>query len=107
MEFYVMGLNSMESILFKHYMISLKKSLKPFHVVPWVLNPPLGSLLMVMYGPLCGYMDIALEMEVEPMEFRWYVEEDFEEYFETLVVGGMVFGTLLFGVFDVQNILKN
>ena len=30
---------SMESILFKYYMISLKESLKPLHVVPWVLNP--------------------------------------------------------------------
>ena len=41
------------------------------------------------------------------MEVPWYVEEDFEEYFETLVVGGMVFGTLMCGVFDVLNILKN
>ena len=32
-----------------------------------------------------------------------YVEEDFE----TLVVGGMVFGTLMCGVFDVLDILKN
>ena len=39
MESYVMGLKSMESILFKYYMISLKESLKPLHVVPWVLNP--------------------------------------------------------------------
>ena len=31
-------LKSMESILFKYYMISLKESLKPLHVVPWVLN---------------------------------------------------------------------
>ena len=45
-------------------------------------------------------------MEVEPMEVSWYVE-DFEEDFETLVVGGMVFGTLMCGVFDVLNILKN
>ena len=27
------------------------------------------------------------------MEVPWYVEEYFEEDFETLVVGGMVFGT--------------
>ena len=38
MESYVMGLKSMESILFKYYMISFKNSLKPLHVVPWVLN---------------------------------------------------------------------
>ena len=31
-------LKSMESILFKYYMISLKESLKHLHVVPWVLN---------------------------------------------------------------------
>ena len=62
-----MGLKSMESILFKYYMISLKKSLKPLHVVHWVLNPhTLGSLLMVMYGPLCGYMAIGMYMEVDP-----------------------------------------
>ena len=30
-----------------------------------------------------------------------------EEYFETLVVGGMVFGTLMCGVFDLLDILKN
>ena len=30
-----------------------------------------------------------------------------EEYFETLVFGGMVFGTLMCGVFDILNILKN
>ena len=42
-------------------------------------------------------------MEVEPMGVPWYVEEDFE----TLVVGGMVFGTLMCGVFDVLNIFKN
>ena len=46
-------------------------------------------------------------MEVEPMEFPWYVEEEFEEDFETLVVGGMVFSTFMCGVFDVLNILKN
>ena len=34
-----MGLKSMEIILFKYYMISLKESLKPLHVVPCVLNP--------------------------------------------------------------------
>ena len=54
---------------------------------------------MVMYDTLCGYMDIG----IEPMDMTWYVEE----YFETLVVGGMVFGTLMCGVFDVLNILKN
>ena len=42
-------------------------------------------------------------MEVDPMEVPWYVEEDFE----TLVVGGMVFDTLMCGVFDVLEILKN
>ena len=31
-------LKSMESILFKYYIIYLKESLKPLHVVPWVLN---------------------------------------------------------------------
>ena len=50
-------------------------------------------------------------MEVEPMYIPWYVEEyfeeEFEEDFETLVVGGMVFGTLMCGVFEVLNILKN
>ena len=56
-----------------------------------------------MYGPICGYMDFGMYMEVDPMEFPWYVEEDFE----TFVVGGMVFGTLMCGVFDVLNILKN
>ena len=45
-------------------------------------------------------------MEVEPMDVPWYVEEDFEEKFETLVVGGMVFGTLMCGVFNVMNKLK-
>ena len=30
-----------------------------------------------------------------------------KEDFETLVVGGMVFGTLMCGAFDVLNILKN
>ena len=103
-----MGLNSMESILFKYYIISLKKSLKPLHVVHWALNPhTLGSLLMVMYGPLCGYMDIVMYMELYPMEFPSYVQEYFKEYFETLVVGGMVFGTVMCGVFDVLDILKN
>ena len=37
------------------------------------------------------------------MEFPLNVEEDFE----TLLVGGMVFGTLMCGVFDVLDILKN
>jgi hypothetical protein len=36
-------------------------------------------------------------MEVDPTDVPWYVEEDFE----TLVVSGMVFGTLMCGVFDV------
>ena len=40
-----MGLKSMESILFKYYMISLKESLKPLHVVPWVLNPHTWQLV--------------------------------------------------------------
>ena len=48
-----------------------------------------------------------MNMEVGPMEIPWYVEEDFEEYFETLVVGGMVFGTLMCRVFDVLDIIKN
>ena len=42
-------------------------------------------------------------MEVEPMDMTWYVEEDFE----TLVVGVMVFDTLMCGVFDVLDILNN
>ena len=46
-------------------------------------------------------------MEVETMDVPWYVEEGFEEDFETVVVGGMVFGTLMYGVFDVLNILNN
>ena len=37
------------------------------------------------------------------MDMPLYVEEDFE----TLVVGGMVFGTFMCGVFDVLNILNN
>ena len=57
---------------------------------------------MVMYGPPCGYMAIGMLMEVEPMDMPWYVEEDSE----TLVVGGMVFGTFMCGVFDVLNKLK-
>ena len=36
------------------------------------------------------------------MEFPLNVEEDFE----TLLVGGMVFGTLMCGVFDVLNKLN-
>ena len=50
MESYVMELKSMEGILFKYCMISLKESLKHFNVVPWVSN----------HGPICGYMDIGL-----------------------------------------------
>ena len=46
-------------------------------------------------------------MEVEPTYMPWYVEDNFEEDFETLVVGGMVFGTLMCGFFDFLNILKN
>ena len=46
-------------------------------------------------------------MEVDPTYVPWYVEEYFEEDFETLIVGGMVFGTLMCGVFDVLDILKN
>ena len=42
-------------------------------------------------------------MEVEPTYVPWYAEE----YFETLVVGGMVFDTLMCEVFDVLDILKN
>ena len=45
-------------------------------------------------------------MDVEPTEVPWYVE-DFKEDFETLVVGGMVFGALMCGVFDVLSIMKN
>ena len=41
------------------------------------------------------------------MEVPWYVEEYFEDDFETLVVSVMVFGTLMCGVFDVLNTLKN
>ena len=62
---------------------------------------------MVMYGPPCGYLTIGILMEVEPMDMPWYVEEFFEEDFKILVVGGMVFGTLMCGVFDVLDILKN
>ena len=46
-------------------------------------------------------------MEVDPTYVRWYVEEYFEEDFETLAVGGMVFATLMCGVFGVLDILKN
>ena len=46
---------------------------------------------------LYGYWD------VEPTYVPWYIEE----YFETLVVSGMVFGILMCGVFDVLDILKN
>ena len=62
---------------------------------------------MMVYGPICGYMDIGMYMEVEPTYVPWYVEEYFEKDFETLVVSGMVFGTLMCGVFDVLDILKN
>ena len=58
---------------------------------------------MVMYGHISVYMGIGMYMEVEPTYVPWYVEE----YFETLVVSGMVFGTLKCGVFDVLDILKN
>ena len=58
---------------------------------------------MVMYSPLYGYMDIGMLMDLDTMDMLWYVEEDFE----TLVVSGMVFGTLKCGVFDVLDILKN
>ena len=63
----------------------------------------LGILLMVMYGPICGYMDIGMYMEVDPMDMLEYVEE----YFETLVVDGMVFDTLMCGFFDILDIFKN
>ena len=56
----------------------------------------------MMYGPICVYMDIGMYMEVDPMDVPWYVEE----YFETLVVGGMVFFTLMCGVFDILDKLK-
>ena len=46
-------------------------------------------------------------MEVEPTDVPWYVENNFEEDFETLVFGGMVFGTLMCGVLDILNILNN
>ena len=36
-------------------------------------------------------------MEVEPTYVPWYVEEYFEKDFETLIVSGMVFGTLVWG----------
>ena len=48
-------------------------------------------------------------MEVDPTYVPWYVEEYFEKDFETLVVGGMVFCTLMCGVFDILkklNILR-
>ena len=62
---------------------------------------------MVMYVTICGYMAIGIYMEVDTMDIPWYAEEDIEEDFQTLVVGGMVFGTLMCGVFDVLNILNN
>ena len=46
-------------------------------------------------------------MEVDPTYVAWYVEEYFEEDFETLIAGGMVFGTLMCGVFDVLFKLNN
>ena len=49
-----MCLNSMESILFEYYMISLKESLKTLHVVPWVLN--LGDVFSYLW--LYGYSDV-------------------------------------------------
>ena len=61
---------------------------------------------MMMYGPIYGYMDIGIYMEVYPKYVPWYVEEYFKEDFETLVVGGMVFCTLMCGVFDILNKLK-
>ena len=36
-----------------------------------------------------------------------YVPRYVKEYFETLVVGGMVFGSFMCGVFDILGILKN
>ena len=85
-------------------------SKSPWNPCIWCLGSwthTLGSLLMVMYGPPCGYLTIGILMEVEPMDMPWYVEEEFEEYFETLVVCGMAFSTLMCGVFDVLNILNN
>ena len=46
-------------------------------------------------------------MEVYPMGMPWDDEEFFEENFETIVVGDVVLDTLMCGVFDVVNILKN
>ena len=46
-------------------------------------------------------------MEVYPTHVPWNVEEYFEKDFEILVVSGMVFGTLMCGVFDVLDILNN
>ena len=60
-ESYVMGLNSMESILFKYYIISFRKSLKPLHVVPWVLNPHTWYIVdgdVWSYLWLNGYWDV-------------------------------------------------
>ena len=42
-------------------------------------------------------------MVVEPTDMPSYLEDDFE----TLVVSGMNFGTLMCGAFDVLDILKN
>ena len=54
MESYVIALNSMQSILFKYYMISLKESLKPLHVVAWVLKH--GDVWSYFW--LYGYWDV-------------------------------------------------
>ena len=62
---------------------------------------------MMIYGPICGYISIGMYMEVEATYIPWYFEECFEEDVETLVVGGMVFDTLMCGVFDVLDILNN
>ena len=47
-------LKSMESILFKYYMLSLKESLKLLHMVPWVLNH--GDVWSYLW--LYGYWDV-------------------------------------------------
>ena len=54
-------LKSMENILFKYYMTSLKLSLKPLHVVPWVLNPNTWCLVdgdVWSYFWLYGYSNV-------------------------------------------------
>ena len=50
-----MGLNSMASVLFKYYMIYLKESLKPLHVVPWVL----------IHGDLWSYLFLYIYWDVD------------------------------------------